>query len=87
MEFRTLLAKISGSLGSLECIRSRDLALATVDGGMAVVQALQGETPSIKSECFLPTCSEDPKGQDLVVGENRGGAAPRLDEVMGEGKV
>ena len=78
------MAKISGSLGSLECIRSRDLALATVDGGMAVVQALQGETPSIKSECFLPTCSEDPKGQDLVVGENRGDAAPRLDEVMGD---
>ncbi|KAF2545706.1 hypothetical protein F2Q70_00021523 [Brassica cretica] len=86
VEFPTRLAKISGSLGSLECIRSRDLALATVDGGMAVVQALQGETPSIKSECFLPTCSEDPEGQDLVVGENRGGAAPRLDEVMGEGE-
>ena len=46
VEFQTRLAKISDFLGSLECIRSRDLALATVDGGMAVVQALQGETPS-----------------------------------------
>ncbi|KAF3509146.1 hypothetical protein F2Q69_00005817 [Brassica cretica] len=40
------LTKISDFLGSLECIRSRDLALATIDGGMAVVQVLQGEMPS-----------------------------------------
>jgi len=45
VEFQTRLAKIFGFLGSLECIRSRDLALATIDGGMAVVQELQGETP------------------------------------------
>ena len=84
--------------------------------GMAVVQALQGETPSslqaeearlsacngdlaavdgsfdliladLKSECFLPMCSEDPEGQDPVVGENGGVAAPSLDEAMGEGEV
>ncbi|KAF2597440.1 hypothetical protein F2Q68_00010357 [Brassica cretica] len=116
VEFQTRLGKILDFLGSLECIRRRDLALATIDGGMAVVQALQGETPSslqveeawlsackgdlaavdgsfdlvlaeLKSECFLPTCSEDPEGQDPVVGENRGGAAPSLDEAMGEGEV
>ncbi|KAF3589454.1 hypothetical protein F2Q69_00028960 [Brassica cretica] len=116
VEFQTRLAKISDFLGSLECIRSRDLALATVDGGMAVVQALQGETPlslqaeearlsackgdlvpvdgsfdlilpDLKSECFLPTCSEDPEGQDPAVGENGGGAVPSLDEAMGEGEV
>uniref|UniRef100_M4DF87 Uncharacterized protein n=1 Tax=Brassica campestris TaxID=3711 RepID=M4DF87_BRACM len=116
VELQTRLAKISNFLGSLECIRSMDLALATVNGGMAVVQALQGETPSsvqieeatlsackgdlgavdgsfdliladLKSECFLPTCSEDPEGQDPVVRENRGGAAPSLDEAMGEGEV
>ena len=116
IEFQTRLAKISDFLGSLECIRSRDLALATIDGGMAVVQALQGETPSslqaeeawlsacngglaavdgsfdliladLKSECFLLTCSDDPEGQDPAVGENGGGAAPSLDEVMGEGEV
>ncbi|KAF2539632.1 hypothetical protein F2Q68_00021591 [Brassica cretica] len=115
VEFQTRLAKISDFLGSFECICSRDMALATVDGGMAVVQALQGETPSslqaeearlsdckgdlasvdgnfdliladLKSECFLPTCSEDPEGQDPVVGEHRGGAVPRLDEAMGEGE-
>ena len=107
VEFQTRLAKISNFLGSLECIRSRDLSLATVDGGMAVVQALQGEIPSsackgdlatvdgsfdliladLKSACFLPTCSEDPEGQDPVVGENGGGAVPSLDEEMGEGEV
>ncbi|KAF3494794.1 hypothetical protein DY000_02053034 [Brassica cretica] len=115
VEFQTRWAKILDFLGSLECIRRRDLALATIDDGMAVVKALQGETPSslqaeearlsackgdlaavdgsfdfvladLKSECFLPTCSEDPKGQDPVVGENRGGAAPSLDEAMGEGE-
>ncbi|KAF3596580.1 hypothetical protein DY000_02020467 [Brassica cretica] len=115
VELQTRLAKISDFLGSLECIRSRDLSLATVDGGMAVVQALQGETPSslqaeearlsackgdlatvdgsfdliladLKSACFLPTCSEDPEGQDPVVGENGGGAVPSLDEEMGEGE-
>ncbi|KAG5384810.1 hypothetical protein IGI04_036280 [Brassica rapa subsp. trilocularis] len=36
-EFQARLAKISASLGSLECIRSRDFALATIEGGMAVV--------------------------------------------------
>ena len=116
VEFQTRLAKISDFQGSLECIRSRDLALATIDGGMAVVQALQGETPSsleaeetrlpackgglaavdrsfdliladLKSECFLPTCSEDTEGQDPAVGENRGGAAPSLEEAMREGEV
>ena len=45
VEFQTRLVKILDFLGSLECIRSRDLALATIDGGMAVVQELQGETP------------------------------------------
>ncbi|KAF3484802.1 hypothetical protein F2Q69_00052246 [Brassica cretica] len=110
VEFQTRLVKISDFLGSLECIRSRDLSLATVDGGMVVVQALQGETPSslqaeearlsackgdlatvdgsfdliladLKSACFLPTCSEDPKGQDPVVGENGLGKIGVLDEV------
>ncbi|KAF3596413.1 hypothetical protein DY000_02021563 [Brassica cretica] len=112
-EFQAHLAKISAFLGSLECIRSRDLALATVEGGMAVIRALQSETPpsleaeetrlsgckgdsaavdgdfdlvlaDLKSACFLPTCSEDPEGKNPVVGENRGDAAPRLDEVMGD---
>ncbi|KAF3592791.1 hypothetical protein DY000_02021347 [Brassica cretica] len=70
VEFQTCLAMISEFLGSLECIRSRDLALATVDGGMVVVHALQ----------------EDPEEQDPAVGENGGGAAPSLDEAMGEGE-
>ncbi|KAG5397638.1 hypothetical protein IGI04_019452 [Brassica rapa subsp. trilocularis] len=112
-EFQARLAKISAFLVFLECIRSRDLALATVKGGMAVVWALQSETPpsleaeetrlsdckgdsaavdgdfylvlaDLKSVCSLPTCSEDPEGKDPVVGENRGDAAPSLDEVMGE---
>ncbi|KAF3502555.1 hypothetical protein F2Q69_00043437 [Brassica cretica] len=39
------LAKISAFLGSHECIRNRDLALATIEGGMAVVQSFQSETP------------------------------------------
>ena len=46
VEFQTRLAKISDFLASLECICSRDLALATVDCGMDVVQDLRGETPS-----------------------------------------
>ncbi|KAF3600023.1 hypothetical protein F2Q69_00036220 [Brassica cretica] len=44
-EFQARLAKISASLGSLECIQSRDLALATIEGGMAVVWSFQSETP------------------------------------------
>ena len=44
-EFQARLAKISASLGSLECIRSRDFALATIEGGMAVVRSFQSETP------------------------------------------
>ena len=92
------------------------LALVTVEGGMAVVRALQSETPpslqaeetslsehkgdlavmdgdfdlvlaDLKSACFLPTCTEDPKGKDPVVGENGGDAAPSLDEAMGEEEV
>ena len=44
-EFQASLAKISAFLGSLECIRSRDLTLATIEGGMTVVWAFQSETP------------------------------------------
>ncbi|KAG5410861.1 hypothetical protein IGI04_007180 [Brassica rapa subsp. trilocularis] len=112
-EFQARLAKISASLGSLECIRSRDFALATIEGGMAVVQSFQSETPptleaeearlsgckgdmaaedgdfglilaDLKSACFLPTCSEDPEGKDLMVGENGSDAAPGSDEAAGE---
>ncbi|KAF3514718.1 hypothetical protein F2Q69_00007304 [Brassica cretica] len=39
------LAKISASLGSLECIRNRDLALATIEGWVAVVQSFHSKTP------------------------------------------
>ncbi|KAF2532444.1 hypothetical protein F2Q70_00030069 [Brassica cretica] len=38
-EFQARLAKISAFLGSLECIRNKDLALATIEGGVAVVQS------------------------------------------------
>uniref|UniRef100_M4F1R5 Uncharacterized protein n=1 Tax=Brassica campestris TaxID=3711 RepID=M4F1R5_BRACM len=94
-EFQARLAKISAFLGSLECIRSRDLALTTIEGGMAVVWSFQSEAPptleaeearlsSLKSACFLPTCSEDPEGKDPMVGESRGDAAPGSDEALGE---
>ncbi|KAF2573425.1 hypothetical protein F2Q70_00003468 [Brassica cretica] len=72
-EFQARLAKISAFLGSLECIQNRDLALATIEGGMAVVQSFQ--------TCLLPTCSEGPEGKDPVLG---GEAAPVLDEATGE---
>ncbi|KAF2539633.1 hypothetical protein F2Q70_00004805 [Brassica cretica] len=55
--------------------------LAAVDGSFNFILA------DLKSACFLPTCSEGPEGQDLVVGENGGGAVPSLDEAMGEGEV
>ncbi|KAF2552710.1 hypothetical protein F2Q68_00033942 [Brassica cretica] len=54
--------------------------LAAVDGSFDLILA------DLKSECFLPTCSEDPEGQDPAVGENGGGAAPSMDEAMGEGE-
>ncbi|KAL0771886.1 hypothetical protein Bca101_037037 [Brassica carinata] len=60
-EFQARLAKISASLGSLECIRSRDLALATIEGGMAVVQSFQSETPPTleAEEARLSGCKGD----------------------------
>ncbi|KAF3569050.1 hypothetical protein DY000_02014568 [Brassica cretica] len=108
-EFQARLAKISAFVGSLECIRNRDLALAMIEGGVAVVQSFQSETPptleaeearlsgckgdlavvdgdsdlilaNLKSECFLPTCSEGLEGKDPVLGESGGDAAPGLDE-------
>ncbi|KAF3532327.1 hypothetical protein DY000_02040189 [Brassica cretica] len=64
-EFQAHLAKISAFLGSLECIRSRDLALATVEGGMAGVRALQSETPpSLEAE---DTRFSDCKGDSAAV--------------------
>ncbi|KAF2578097.1 hypothetical protein F2Q68_00005236 [Brassica cretica] len=55
------LAKISAFLGSLECIRNRDLALATIEGGMAVVQSFQSETPPTleTEEARLSGCKGD----------------------------
>ncbi|KAF3525156.1 hypothetical protein F2Q69_00047618 [Brassica cretica] len=44
-EFQARLAKISAFLGSLECIWNMDLTLATIEGGIAVVQSFQSETP------------------------------------------
>ncbi|KAF2556286.1 hypothetical protein F2Q68_00015150 [Brassica cretica] len=44
-EFQARLAMISAFLGSIECIRNRDLALATIESGMAMVQSFQSETP------------------------------------------
>ncbi|KAF3578251.1 hypothetical protein DY000_02031042 [Brassica cretica] len=55
------LAKISAFLGSLECIWNRDLALATIEGGMAVVQSFQSETPPTleAEEARLSGCKGD----------------------------
>ncbi|KAF2571810.1 hypothetical protein F2Q70_00003819 [Brassica cretica] len=54
-------AKISAFLGSLECIRNRDLALATIEGGMAMVQSFQSETPPTleAEEARLSGCKGD----------------------------
>ncbi|KAF3572212.1 hypothetical protein F2Q69_00059115 [Brassica cretica] len=46
IEFQARLTRIAGFQSSLECVCSRDLVLSSIDGGMAVVQALKGETPS-----------------------------------------
>ncbi|KAF3554244.1 hypothetical protein F2Q69_00013699 [Brassica cretica] len=80
-EFQARLAKNSAFLGSLECIRNRDLVLATIEGGVAVVQSFQTD---MKSACFLRTCSEGPEGKDPVLRESGGDAAPGLDEATGE---
>ncbi|KAL0656038.1 hypothetical protein Bca4012_076622 [Brassica carinata] len=57
-EFQARLAKISAFLGSLECIRNRDLALAAIEGGVAVVQSFQSETPPTL-EARLSGCKGD----------------------------
>ncbi|WZZ78333.1 hypothetical protein YC2023_098905 [Brassica napus] len=60
-EFQARLARISAFLGSLECIRNRDLALATIEGGMAVVQSYQSENPPTleAEEARLSGCKGD----------------------------
>ncbi|KAF3515630.1 hypothetical protein DY000_02060227 [Brassica cretica] len=60
-EFQAHLAKISAFLGSVECIQNRDLALATIEGGMAVVQSFQSETPPTleAEEARLSGCKGD----------------------------
>uniref|UniRef100_M4FGX4 Uncharacterized protein n=1 Tax=Brassica campestris TaxID=3711 RepID=M4FGX4_BRACM len=65
-EFQARLAKISASLGSLECIRSRDFALATIEGGMAVVRSFQSETPPTleAEEARLSGCKGDMAAED-----------------------
>ncbi|WZZ20698.1 hypothetical protein YC2023_122085 [Brassica napus] len=77
------LAKISASLGYLECIRSRDFALATIEGGMAVVRSFQSETPPTleAEEARLSGCKGDMAAED---GENGSDAAPGSDEAAGE---
>ncbi|KAG5377724.1 hypothetical protein IGI04_025566 [Brassica rapa subsp. trilocularis] len=65
-EFQARLAKISASLGSLECIRSRDFALATIEGRMAVVRSFQSETPPTleAEEARLSGCKGDMAAED-----------------------
>ncbi|KAF2560159.1 hypothetical protein F2Q68_00016260 [Brassica cretica] len=64
-KFQARLAKISAFLGSLECIRNRDLALATIEGGLAVVQSFQ----------------KGSEGKDPVLGESGGDAVKREREL------
>ncbi|KAF3541760.1 hypothetical protein F2Q69_00023195 [Brassica cretica] len=72
-----------GTPSSLEAEEAR---LSAYKGGMAAVDgSFDLILADLKSECFLPMCSEDPEGKDPAVGENGGGAAPSLDEAMGEG--
>ncbi|WZY86975.1 hypothetical protein YC2023_033359 [Brassica napus] len=65
-EFQARLAKISASMGSLEYIRSRDFALATIEGGMAVVRSFQSETPPTleAKEARLSGCKGDMAAKD-----------------------
>ncbi|KAF2541378.1 hypothetical protein F2Q68_00032207 [Brassica cretica] len=60
-EFQARLAKISAFLGSLECIQNMDLALATIEGRVAVVQSFQSETPPTleAEEARLSGCKGD----------------------------
>ncbi|KAL0668033.1 hypothetical protein Bca4012_030737 [Brassica carinata] len=60
-EFQARLAKISAFLGSLECIRNMDLALVMIEGGVAVVQLFQSETPPTleAEEARLSSCKGD----------------------------
>ena len=61
VEFQARLTRIADFLSYLECVCSRDLVLSSIDGGMAVVQALKGETPSSlqAEEARLSACKED----------------------------
>ncbi|KAF3555319.1 hypothetical protein F2Q69_00012018 [Brassica cretica] len=79
-EFQARLAKISAFLGSLECIRNRNLGRdgRVVDGDFDLILA------DLKSAYFLPTCLEGPEGKDPVLGEGGGDAAPGLDEATDE---
>ncbi|KAF3509815.1 hypothetical protein F2Q69_00008037 [Brassica cretica] len=60
-EFQARWAKISAFLGSLECIRNMDLALVMIEGGVAVVQLFQSETPPTleAEEARLSSCKGD----------------------------
>ncbi|KAG5393270.1 hypothetical protein IGI04_023233 [Brassica rapa subsp. trilocularis] len=60
-EFQARLVKISAFLGSLECIRSRDLVLATIEGGMAMVRSFRSEAPPTleAEEARLSGCRGD----------------------------
>ncbi|KAF2605910.1 hypothetical protein F2Q68_00044327 [Brassica cretica] len=60
-EFQARLVKISAFLGSLECIRNTDLALVTIEAGMAVVQSFPNETPPTleAEEARLSGCKGD----------------------------
>ncbi|KAF2576445.1 hypothetical protein F2Q70_00005413 [Brassica cretica] len=83
-EFQARLAKISAFLGSLECIRNRDLALATIEGGVAVVQSFQSETPPTLETEEAQLQGKGSVGKGPVLGEGGGDTAPCLDEATGE---
>ncbi|KAF3567191.1 hypothetical protein DY000_02017765 [Brassica cretica] len=83
-EFQARLAKISAFLGSLECIRNRDLALATIEGGVAVVQSFQSETPPTLETEEAQLQGKGSVGKGPVLGEGGGDTAPGLDEATGE---
>ncbi|KAF3611919.1 hypothetical protein DY000_02047547 [Brassica cretica] len=81
-EFQTRLARIPDSLNSLAAIHIRDLALARVEGGMNEV-----DPSGLKSECILPSRSDEPEGQGPVAEDGGGNAAPIPEGATGEGEA
>ncbi|KAF2534071.1 hypothetical protein F2Q70_00031949 [Brassica cretica] len=81
-EFHARLTRMAVLFDSLVAVRKKDLALASIEGGLGDFDSILS---LLKSECTLAPCLEETEGQSRAAEEGEGDAVERGDGEVAEG--